>query len=69
MDPCAFNAMRNNTKSLYIPCACALCMTSTLRRTSPRRHSSPPGLHRGDCPAGAQKAWLCALRPTRRKTI
>ena len=67
MDPCAFNAMMEQYEKLVYTVCLRLVHDEHLAQDLAQETFLSAWVHRGDCPAGAQKAWLCRIAANKAK--
>lgn len=67
MDPCAFNAMMEQYEKLVYTVCLRLVHDEHLAQDLAQETFLSAWVHRGDCPAGAQKAWLCCIAANKAK--
>ena len=67
MDPCAFNAMMEQYEKLVYTVCLRLVHDEHLAQDLAQETFLSAWVHRGACPAGAQKAWLCRIAVNKAK--
>ena len=67
MDPCAFNAMMEQYEKLVYTVCLRLVHDEHLAQDLAQETFLSAWVHRGACPAGAQKAWLCRIAANKAK--
>ena len=67
MEPCAFNAMMEQYEKLVYTVCLRFVHDEHLAQDLTQETFLSAWVHRGDCPAGAQKAWLCRIAANKAK--